>query len=350
MARPTIDDVARIAGVSIATVSRTLSNPDVVSERSRKIVMDAINQTGYTQNVAAQNLRQQRSNAVLVLVPDIGNTYFSAILAGIERAASKARMTILIGDTAGSEEREEEFLRYLVNGRADGALLLNGHLPGSLRARLETGGVSVPLVSVSEALDAPGVPHVGINNVLAARQATEHLLSLGHKKIVHLAGPGSNILTRDRNSGYQAAMGDAGLTATILEGDFSIESGERAASVLLSMPMRPTAVFCASDEMAMGLISALYSQGIKVPDDLSVLGFDDIIFGSAYIPALSTIRQPRHMIGEVAMEKLVGLMGGGIKAASEAAPDATSLRGGYVTLLPTELVLRKSTQRLQESS
>lgn len=339
MKRPTIGDVARLAGVSTATVSRTLHSPEVVSEAARNAVLEAVRHTGYTQNTAAQSLRQRRAKAVLVLVPDIGNTFFSEILAGIERVASAAGLTILIGDTANDVRREEDFLRYLRNGRADGVLLLNGRLPPSVMASLDEGvGPPPPMVTISEALDRQIVPHVGIDNVAAAELAVRHLLDLGHRRIAHLCGPAENILTRQRLAGYRRAMAAAGLPAagqSLLAGDFTAESGGRAAAQLLAMAERPSAIFCSNDEMAMGLISVLHARGMAVPRDLSVVGFDDIVFAKTYIPALTTIHQPRLAIGERAMSILLGLL------------DGTAEREQSPALLDARLVVRESTATLR---
>lgn len=335
MKRPTIDDVARLAGVSTATVSRALHSPEVVSEMARTAVLEAVRQTGYTQNAAAQILRQRRARAVLVLVPNIGNTFFSEILAGIERVASAAGLTILIGDTANDVDREEDFLRYLRNGRADGVLLLNGRLSPSVLASLRQGGGPPPaMVTISEALDDQVVPHVGIDNVSAAEMAVRHLLGLGHRRIAHLCGPAGNILTRQRLSGYRKAMAAAGIGESghvVLEGDFTAEAGARAALQLLAMPEPPSAIFCSNDEMAMGLIAALHASKVEVPRDLSVVGFDDIIFAKTYIPPLTTIHQPRLGMGECAMSILLSML------------DATSPPEAAQTLLDAELIVRAST-------
>lgn len=334
MKRPTIGDVARLAGVSTATVSRTLHSPEVVSEAARNAVLAAVQHTGYTQNTAAQSLRQRRAKAVLVLVPDIGNTFFSEILAGIERVASAAGLTILIGDTANDPRREEDFLRYLRNGRADGALLLNGRLPPSILAGLDArAGPPPALVTISEALDRQVVPHVGIDNVAAAELAVRHLLDLGHRRIAHLCGPADNILTRQRLAGYRRAMAAAGIGETaesLLTGDFTAESGGRAAERLLATAERPSAIFCSNDEMAMGLISVLHARQVAVPRDLSVVGFDDIVFAKTYIPALTTIHQPRLALGEHAMRLLLARL------------DGTTGGEASETLLAARLVVRES--------
>ncbi len=312
--RATIEDVARIAGVSTATVSRAIHTPEIVSDSTREAVNGAIEQTGYTLNLAARNLRQQRANATVVLVPDIGNTFFSEILVGIERVASAAGHTILIGHTAKDPVREEKYLNTLVNGQADGALLLNGHLPDVVIERIKNAaGGGFPIVSVSEALDDQIVPHVGIDNVRAAAMATQYLLDHGHRHILHLRGPGDNILTHQRMAGFEQAMRAAGLATnpdTFLDGDFTIESGVTAAHQVTRDPTKPTAVFCANDEMAIGLMSELAIRGIEVPTDVSVIGFDDIAFAKTARPGLTTIRQPRAEFGECAMRRLLDLING----------------------------------------
>lgn len=336
--RTKIDDIARLAGVSTATVSRTLNLPDMVSEKTRRRVLRAIDETGYTQHASAQDLRRQRSNAVLVLVPDIGNTFFSEILAGIEQVASANAMTILIGHTANGEQRERKFLTYLLSGRADGVLLLNGHLPAqSVQSYGKRFSGPMPVVSISEALQGRGIRHVGIDNVAAAAAATRHLIALGHRRIVHVKGPAQNVLTRQRAAGFEQAITAAGLGGRgpiFLQGDFAASSGERAARSVLAMQRRPTAVFCANDEMAMGMISVLHANGVGVPRDISVVGFDDISFARTFIPALTTIRQPRTEFGIRAMQLLVGLL---------ANPDK---RPKSVDRLETELIVRQSTARV----
>ncbi|MDX8354507.1 LacI family DNA-binding transcriptional regulator [Cognatiyoonia sp. IB215182] len=320
--RATIEDVARIAGVSTATVSRAIHTPDVVSDSTRKAVNGAIDETGFTLNQAARNLRQQRANAIMVLVPDIGNTFFSEILAGIERVASSAGQTILIGHTAKDPLREEKYLNSLINGQADGALLLNGHLPSSFVHRIKgTSQKPLPIVSVSEALEDQIVPHVGTDNARAAETATTYLLEKGHRHILHLRGPLDNILTHQRMAGFQNAMEKAGQIvspASYIAGDFSIESGIAAADQLLAATEHPDAVFCANDEMAIGLMSQLAAHGVKVPQHISVIGFDDIAFAATASPGLTTIAQPRSAFGERSMHILLDLIQqGGVATRTE---------------------------------
>lgn len=331
MLRPTIQDVARIAGVSIATVSRCLHRPEVVSDETRDRVLDAVRHTGYTLNAAAQTLRQRRSNTVLVVVPDIGNTFFSEVLGGIESVASAAGLTMLIGHTGFDKGREAALVRYLVNGRADGALLLVEPLDDWFaRHAANATGVN-PVVMISEPGPRTGAVSVSIDNGAAARAAVRHLIAAGHRRIAHLSGPGTTGLTQLRRDGYARALAEAGLPADpalVLPGDFGLDSGRAAFARFAALDPRPTAIFCANDESAMGFIAAARAAGVQVPQEVSVVGFDDIHFAQGFIPALTTIRQPRAAMGAAAMRLLLGLL------ANEAPAPVR---------LPWELVVRDST-------
>lgn len=332
MLRPTIEDVARIAQVSIATVSRCLHRPEVVSAQTRDRVMAAVAQTGYTLNTAAQGLRQRRSNTVLVVVPDIGNTFFSEVLSGIEAAARAAGLTMLIGDTGFARDREAALVRYLVNGRADGALLLVEPLEDWFDRRAANARGVPPVVMISEPGPQPGALSVSIDNEGAACAATRHLIAAGHRRIAHLAGPGNTGLTALRQRGYARALAEAGLAAEpslVLPGDFTLASGRAAFARFAALDPRPTALFCANDETAMGFIAAAHRAGVRVPQDVSVVGFDDIHFAQGFIPALTTIRQPRAEMGAAAMRLLLDILAGEAPA---------SVR------LPWEMVVRESTR------
>jgi len=329
MARPTIEDVARIAGVSIATVSRCLHLPDLVAAKTRDRVLEAVRQTGYTLNTAAQSLRQRRSNTVLVVVPDIGNTFFSEVLGGIEQAASAAGLTMLIGNTGRNRACEDSYVRYLLNGRADGALLLAEPLAAWFDVPTANDLGIKPIVTISEVgPDHPTVA-VSIDNAAASQAAVGHLIAQGHRRIAHLTGPASNILTGQRLTGYRRALAGAGLDYTLeLQGDFGVASGRAAFALYRAQAMRPTAIFCANDETAMGFIAAAHHGGVRVPQDISVVGFDDIHFAQSFIPALTTIRQPRAEMGAAAMRLLLAIIAGEAPA---------SVR------LPFALMLRDST-------
>lgn len=310
--RPTIEDVARLASVSTATVSRTLHDPDKVSADTATRVLTAVRQTGYTLNIAAQTLRQRRANALLVIVPDIGNTFYGEVLAGIEEAARAAGQTILIGDSGDDPAQETAFLAFLLNGRADGAFLFNRPTADWSRiAAIADSGLR-PVVMVSEPPPTPDTPSVAINHEAAAHAATAHLIARGHRIIAHLTGPDTTGLTAPRLHGHLRALTQADLPAPashVLHGDFSAASGARAAQALMMLSPRPTAVFCANDESAMGLIGALARLGVRVPQDLSVIGFDDIHFAQCFVPAITTIRQPRRDLGLAAVQMMNRILG-----------------------------------------
>lgn len=331
----TIEDVAQLAGVSIATVSRALHKPGVVSDKTRKKVTAAVTQTGYTQNAMARNLRLDRTGMVVVLVPDISNPFFSDILSGIESVATREGYNILIGNTNNDPAREHIYANYVRSNLADGILLLNGHVPNSDLEPEGRGSASnlPPMVALCERIPGLDFPSVIIDNVAAASTATRHLIDLGHTKIAHVAGPADNILTKDRRTGFFVALEEAGITQNqdrIFYGDFSIQSGKQAFHEIQASTLNPTAIFCASDEMAIGVISAAREAGVNVPDDLSVIGFDDIHFSENYFPPLTTIHQPRRQIGVVAMEQLIDLL---------ANPGSATNK---VTVLNSELMIRES--------
>lgn len=313
MGRPTIEDVARLAGVSIATVSRCLHMPDIVAAKTRERVLTAVRETGYNLNAAAQSLRSRRSNTVLVVVPDIGNTFFSEILGGIEREASAAGLTMLIGNTGRSQSREEAYVRYLLNGRADGALLLAepkarwSEIPARADQRV------APIVTISEVGSDYGPLTVSIDNTAAAETAVRHLIALGHRSIGHVCGPESNILTAQRLQGYRRALTEAGLPHRPefeFPGSFGLESGRAAFERFVALSEQPTALFFANDEMAMGFLSSASVAGIRVPRDLSIVGFDDIHFAQSCIPALTTIHQPRSEMGAAGIRLLLSVLAG----------------------------------------
>ncbi len=329
----TIQDVARIAGVSTATVSRALHNPGVVSRQTRERVQKAVDETGYAGNAMARSLRRMETRMIVVLVPDIGNPFFSEILSGIESVASASGYNVLIGDTNNDPVKERTFADYVRGHQADGMLLLNGRPPYFAdRAQPESRRALPPLVVLCERLPRHDFPTVRIDNVAAAEAATAHLTDLGHRHIAHITGPDGNILTAERLEGYERALNRAGLECTpalIQHGDFSIESGRLAAQRLLEATPRPTAIFCANDEMAIGAIAELKAAGRTIPADVSVVGFDDLQIAGFYDPPLTTVRQPRREIGETSMRMMLDRL----------ANDNLDARD---CVLPWELVVRSS--------
>jgi LacI family repressor for deo operon, udp, cdd, tsx, nupC, and nupG len=328
--KPTISDVARWAGTSTATVSRALAAPEKVTETTRNLVIKAVRKTGYVPNLAARNLRTNKTRTILAVLPDFSNVFFSRILRGISDTLVAKGYSLIIADTRNNAAREAQYADFVRAGRVDGVLLLNGR---SILTGRKGHASTIPTVSLCERIPGSRFPHVETDNRAAARAMTAYLASLGHRRIGYLRGPMTNVLEHERFAGYQDALRDAGLKfepALIVSGDFTLESGEDAAQAYLAASRLPDAIFACNDEMAMGLIRGLTAADIVVPRDISVAGFDDIEFAEAYNPPLTTVRQARRDIGERAADLLLLLIEG-------ARPKQREIT------LAAELVVRKST-------
>lgn len=339
-----IRDVARLAGVSTATVSRAIHNPTMVTKQTRAKVERAVRETGYAGNAMARNLRRMETRMIVVLVPNIGNIFFSEMLSGIETTATERGYSILIGDTTSDPGRAKDFADYVRGAQADGMILLDGKPPYFAAPANGAAGQGVPVsqppvVVLSERLPGYDFPTVCIDNVGAARDATAYLIGQGHRAIAHITGPLENILTAERRQGYRAALDAADLPRPPgyeVAGDFSIRSGRLAMDRLLAVEPRPTAVFCSNDEMAIGAITGIKAAGLSVPGDLSVVGFDDIQFAECYDPPLTTVRQPRRLIGKTGMAIMADILA------------SNTVQGGD-RVLPTELILRASSGKAPAS-
>ncbi|WP_265500995.1 LacI family DNA-binding transcriptional regulator [Paracoccus beibuensis] len=309
---PRISDVAKLAGVSVATVSRAISNPSIVSEATRKAVEEAIAQMGYTLNFTARNLRQQQVGGVLALVPKLSNPFFSQILAGISGVLRTRDLSLLVLDTTAAPDQSAMKVLgpYLNRSRSDGVIVLDGNLD----PRLFDQPGCPPLVQACEWIAGLPAPRVLADNVEGGRLAACHLTSLGHRRIMHVTGPARNSLTVARREGFAAGLAEAGLPDATpdlrIEGDFTARFGLEAAERLLALEDRPTAVFCDNDEMAIGLMNGLMRAGLRVPQDMSVIGFDNIEMSAFCLPGLTTIRQYRARLGQRAAELLLARMRG----------------------------------------
>jgi LacI family repressor for deo operon, udp, cdd, tsx, nupC, and nupG len=330
----TIQQVARTAGVSTATVSRTLSNPDIVSEVTRRKVQSAVAALRYSPNAAARSLRTLRSGKLLVTVPDIANPFFSLIIQGIEDAAHREGYAVLLGDVGHDEEREERYALVLQRKEAEGLIFLGHRLPHSLRHLVSQRGSTAPIVNGCEFSQRLGVPSVHIDNARAARDAMSHLYGLGHRRIGVITGPLVSPLSRQRLNGVRsrAASERATQQLIVVQGDFSIPSGLTGAAELLTRKDRPTAIFCFNDEMAIGVFDHARKAGLRVPQDLSVIGFDDIRFSQYLAPALTTVSQPMLQIGQETVRLMLEILRG------------TGRRPKSVTL-PHKLMVRDSTAK-----
>ncbi|WP_338031002.1 LacI family DNA-binding transcriptional regulator [Dyella kyungheensis] len=301
----TVKEIAAAANVSVATVSRALQRPEIVSEKTRKHIHDVVRRLGYTPNALARNLRTARTRLIIALLPDIANPFFSEVIRGIEQVAHESGYCVLLGETQGSLVREQSYADMVAARQADGIITMSPRVPSiPIQGRL-------PVVNACEYVKDAHISSVYVDNVAAAGVAVDYLLMLGHRQIAFVGGPPASPICVDREQGYRLALQRAKVPAKpalTVSGDFSIEAGERAIESLLSRGQAFTAVFCANDEMAIGAMRALSARNLRVPDDVSVVGFDDIRFARYTTPALSTVAQPKNALGREAMSMLIELL------------------------------------------
>lgn len=301
----TVKEIAAAANVSVATVSRALQRPEIVSETTRQHIHEVVKRLGYTPNAQARNLRTARTRLIVALLPDIANPFFSEVIRGIEQVAHESGYSVLLGETQSSLVREQAYADMVAARQADGIITMSPRVPAiPIQGRL-------PVVNACEYVKDSQICSVYVDNVAAAAAAVDYLAMLGHRDVAFIAGPPSSPICVDRELGYQLALQRAGIAlnpALAAVGDFSIEAGERAIDLLLSREQPFSAVFCSNDEMAIGAMRALSARGLRVPEDVSVVGFDDIRFARYTTPALTTIAQPKNALGREATTMLIELL------------------------------------------
>jgi LacI family repressor for deo operon, udp, cdd, tsx, nupC, and nupG len=328
-----IIQVAKRAGVSTATVSRVLSNAALVAPDTRKRVLAAVQRLGYVPNAAAKNLRMLRTRKLLVTVPDISRPLFSLILQGIEESANREGYSVLLGDTQYDHGREERYASMLYQKEADGLIFLGRKLSTGVEAFVRSvRDARAPVVNALGFVPQLGIPSVQIDNAAAGAEAMEHLYRLGHRKIGIVTGPALSFVSAERVRGAiaRAKKQRSERHVIIMRGDFSVESGVVAGERLLGRKDPPTAIFCCNDEMAMGVLHTARHRKLRVPDDLSVVGVDDIRYARFFEPPLTTVSQPMREMGEHAVRVLLSILNGGDKP-----PECVRL--------PHTLVVRAST-------
>jgi LacI family transcriptional regulator, repressor for deo operon, udp, cdd, tsx, nupC, and nupG len=331
-----IDDVARLARVSTATVSRALRGLPTVSESTRARVLAAAEQLGYTASPSASRLAGGKTGSIAVVVPQITRWFFGTVVDAAEETIHQAGYDLLLYNLGDQEQnRRRLFQTTNLQKRVDALMLVATPLGAADLATIAQ--LRLPGVTVSSGAAVPGWPGVRIDDVSAARTATAHLLSLGHHRIAHLAGDDSSELSftthLDRRRGYQQALLAAGVAPDPrldVEAQFTVDGGSQATSELLRRGAAPTAIFAACDEMAMGAMSTLRSAGLRVPQDVSVIGLDDHDLAAAV--GLTTVAQPAATHGRLAAGLLLDPLGGRPGAGATAS-----------IILPTQLVVREST-------
>ncbi|MDO5866204.1 MULTISPECIES: LacI family DNA-binding transcriptional regulator [Paenarthrobacter] len=331
MARPTVQDVARTAGVSVGTVSRVLNGSPAVSEAAKEKVNAAIKELSYRPLASARDLRRDRTMRVLALAKNLDSLVISEVFRGVGDAAADSGYVSLIAATDGDLDREQQLVDMLRNGSVDGLVIFSPTMPDD---DVNTVAEQMSVVQVCEIVDAEAAFGVSIDDRQAAYDITKHLIDTGAKKLAMLAHRGARS-GRLREEGFRQALQEAGLEeGQILlgEGNFGFHAGRNLTKKLLEAKELPDAVFCGTDVVAAGCVRELTDAGLKVPDDIAVAGFDDSAQAEMCVPELTTVRQPAYEMGRVAFAELLERM----------TVEGSHRKGR--TFLPHELVIRDSTK------
>ncbi len=335
----TIRDVARAANVSVSTVSHVLSGKRPTSATTRQRVEAVVARLGYRPNAMAQSLVWRRSFALGLIIPDISNPYFPALARGVEDYVRRRGYTLVLGNTDYDESRERGYLDLLRANQLAGVIYCLGEAGGCMTEQLLSArqeGRAVVLVHE----EVPGVPTVCVDNYQGGRLAAEHLRALGHSAVGLISALPMDAAISQREAGFRETMaagpGSTPRDVVVAYGDHQIEGGRRAAAELLKRTPRLTALFVLNDLMALGALQAATTAGRKVPEELSIVGFDDIPFAALASPPLTTVRQPIRELGERAAELLLRMVENGPLS------DIRQMTEQPAVVLPATLVVRGS--------
>ncbi|MFF7365169.1 substrate-binding domain-containing protein [Streptomyces sp. NPDC008125] len=328
-----IKDVARRAGVSVGTVSNVINRPESVLPETRARVLAAIEELGYVRSESARQLRAGRSRIMALLVLDMGNPFFVDVARGAERAARKAGLGVMVCNSDQNPAEEAEYLGLFAEQRVCGVLVTPADASGR---NLESfGRHQIPFVLVDRVASGPDSCSVSVDDVRGGALAVGHLVQAGHRSVAYVSGLGDLHQIRDRRVGALAALAEAGLPpealVEIASDRLDVAAGRDAGARLLGLVPRPTAVFCANDLLALGVLQALYAAGVRVPGDVAIVGYDDIEFAAAAAVPLTSVRQPAVRMGQLAAELLL-----------EESDDDSGTHEHRGVLLQPELVVRAS--------
>jgi DNA-binding LacI/PurR family transcriptional regulator len=329
-AMASIKDIARVARVSHSTVSRALRGSPLVSTETTARIRKIAKDQGFTVSAVARGLVTRKTRTIGVVVTTIADPFVSEVVSGIEQTANDHGYSVYLADSYADPEREIRVVQSFAERRVEGIVVTASRV-GTIYLKILS-ELKVPIVLINNQRRGEFIHSVMIANVEASRQATQHLISLGHRRVAYLGDQFGYQSDTERFSGYRRALEEAALPflpELVVHGDGTPEGGLKAMHLLLSLPQSPTAVFCYNDMTALGALRCIREGGLRVPEDISVIGFDDLFFASYTQPPLTTVRQPRRRMGLLAMEILLKLM---------------SEQGSTDTIeVPAELILREST-------
>ncbi|MCU5772611.1 LacI family transcriptional regulator [Erwiniaceae bacterium BAC15a-03b] len=316
--RVLLSDVANLAGLSKATVSRYLNNSIVLPPETIERIESAINQLDYRGNSLARRLSKGGSETLGLVLPDITNPFFAELADAAEEAASERGYSLVLCITRNNPDKESQFIRWLDTCQVDG-LLFTTNRPdnGLLRKEIMR---QQRIVLLDEDIPGSQVPKVFADNLQGGKIATEQLIAAGHRHIAFVGGPDALMSVRERYQGYCLAMQQAGLSCRpewVMFGAYQREFGQQALTQLFSGAERPTAVFAASDYLVLGLLDGLRQRGLQAPEALSLVGFDDASYAGFTQPRISTIRQPARQMGRLAVDMMLQLLNGKGESATE---------------------------------
>lgn len=306
MKAATIRDVAHHAQVSVASVSRVLNGAGAVTDETRQRVLQAIDLLHYVPHSGARSLSTSRTQTIGVVLPDLYGEFFSELIRGMDVAARQAGYHLIVSSSHGDADEVSSAIRSM-RGRVDGLVVLSPHIDATKLAAGMAGRLPVLLMN-SAAVDT-GRPSIVVDNHGGAITAVEHLVAIGRRRIAHIAGPSGNLEAEARLAGYLEAMASAGLEPLVVQGDFMEASGHDAGVELAARAQRPDGLFAANDMMAVGALLALQDAGVRCPEDIAVVGFDDIPLAAYIRPSLTTLRTRVADTGARALERVVALIG-----------------------------------------
>jgi DNA-binding LacI/PurR family transcriptional regulator len=332
----TIVDLARMLGMSKSTVSRALRDQYDVNPETRRKVLELARKLDFETNTLAASLREKRSYIIGVVIPSFSIPFYSIALGGIQEAAAASGYNVMVCQSDEKYENEINDINFLLKSRVDGILVSLSRETSDFKHLIKLKNRGIPVVMFNRVMEEADLPMVLIDDYKSAFDATKYLIDSGCRKVAHISGPASLLMSQKREQGYFDALNQSGLKyveAWIEESDFSMESGERAMDMILQGENLPDAVFCVCDAVAFGAMKKIREKGFRIPEDISVMGFTDEPVASLVSPPLTTVSQPIREIGQQAAQLLL-----------EYIHDIKSPHNRKKEVLPTRIVARGSTR------